>query len=214
MELPRSYLSYSSISLWEKNKDGFRKRYYENVKDPETPEMAFGKKIAKLLEDNDPLMAKIPRYSSPEHKIEVIIGEVPLIGYVDSFEPGPNSILEYKTGRAKPDGKPRWDAVEVARTDQLPMYSLMVKEKYDTVDNRTRLVWLRTLTKQKSIEFDGHMLMGSGYDMELDPDHEPQAFERIVYEYERQFMKEKIIRVAREIEDDFKSYKRTNIGIL
>lgn len=216
MNLPKKYLSYSAISLWQRNKDEYRRRYYENIKSPETPEMIYGKKIAKILEsglfDDHPKLRKIPRYRSPEHPLEVTIDDIPLLGYVDSFDPGLGRFIEYKTGRNNVDGTDRWNTIEVYKTDQLPMYSLMVKEKYGYVENLCHLVWLRTVFTQKVTEFDGHRLVAEEKNVTLEGYF--KIFPRRIFEYERQAMKDKIIRIAKEIETDYGAYQRTKSLVL
>lgn len=216
MYLPKKYLSYSAISLWEKNKEQFRKRYYENEPSPDTPEMVYGKKIAKILElgkfDGHPTLGKIPRYSHPEHKMEIEIEGIPLLGYIDSYDPENFRFIEYKTGRNNSDGKPRWTLLDVHKTDQLPMYSLMIKEKYGTVENLCHLVWMRTVFTKKTLEFEGHTLESDERDVIIDGHYE--VFERKIYDYERKKLREKIIRIAHEIEDDYTSYKKTKDSLL
>lgn len=216
MNLPKKYLSYSAISLWEKNKDGFRKKYYENVPQKETPEMIYGKKIAKLLETgrfiDHQILGKIPRYSKPECKIEVMIEDVPVLGFLDSFNPETNAFIEYKTGRETIDGRPRWDKVAVHKHEQLDMYSLLIKEKYGSVDNLCHLVWLRTIFEQKTKEFSGMTLTSDTPNVRIDGHFE--VFERRIFEYERQAIKDKIIKIAKEIEEDYEYYQKTHETVL
>lgn len=216
MNLPKKYLSYSQISLWEKNKEGYRRRYYDNEPSAETLEMVYGKKIAKILEtgrfNDHPILGKIPRYDTPEHKIDLMIDDVPFMGYIDSYDSQGHRFIEYKTGRNGPNNKPRWDLPAVYKTDQIPIYSLMIKEKYGEVDNLAHLVWLRTVFTKKTMEFEGHVLESDDKDVKIDGHFE--VFERNVFEYERQAMREKIIRIANEIEQDYDYYKRTKEGVL
>lgn len=208
--LPKKYLSYSAIDLWTKNKEQYRKRYYDNEPFIETPEMKYGKMLHHLIEINDPYVKKIPRYTSPEFRIETIIDEVPVIGYIDNLCPYTFRFLDYKTGRPKPDGRPRWDAAEVARTDQLPFYSLFLKEKFGEVEDLCHLVWLPTVFKKKTVEFDGHTLEADARDVEWNG--EVHMFRRVVRKYEREAMREKIIRAANEISDDYQAYKKADRG--
>lgn len=209
MDLPKKYLSYSAISLWERNKQEFRERYYENKKSPETPEIILGRKIAKILESgevaHDPILQAVPRYSHPEHKLEVTIGEIPILGYLDSFDPQTNSFLEYKTGRPNNDGSPRWDDLSVAKHEQLDIYSMLIKEKYGSVNNKCTLVWIETAYKKEQIEFDGRILEAKSSEIILTGP--VRTFTRTIFEWERTRMKDKIIRIAKEIENDWIHYK-------
>lgn len=200
------------MSLWQRDKEAYRRRYYENEIPVETKEIMYGKKIAKILEmgkfDDHPTLKKIPRYTSSEHRIECLIGDIPFVGVIDSYEPDTFKFIEYKTGRNNVNGTARWDQVTVKKTDQLPIYSLIIKEKYGHVDNLTQLVWLRTIRIKKTIEFDQMILESDGDDVQLDGHVE--IFKRRIFKWERNMMKEKIISLAREIEIDYDSYRRTH----
>lgn len=213
LTLPKKYLSYSAIDLWSKSKDGFRKRYYLNEPFIETPETAYGKVVHKWIETGDPRAKNVPSYNLHEARIELMIGEVPMIGYIDSLCEHTARFYDYKTGRPKPDGSLRWDPVEVARTDQLPFYSLFLKEKSGHVEDLCHLIWLPTTYKKKQIEFQGHTLESDSRDIEWSG--EVHCFPRIIREYERKAAKDKIIRCANEISKDYEEYRKTiDLGTL
>lgn len=200
----KSYLSYSAISLWLENKASYRRRYYELAPDFESPSLLYGKKIASLLEADDPLLKHVPRYACPEFKIETDIDGVPMLAYIDSFDPAQNKILEYKTGTLRPDGLPRWNENKVMKSMQLPLYSLMVEEKFGFVDPETILIWLKTKFVPRTIEWNGHILVSEARDIELDG--EIFAFKRIISKEDRQQMK-KLVKICHdEITRDFKDY--------
>lgn len=199
--LPRSYLSYSSWSLWKRDKQAFRRRYYFNEDSFETVETIFGKKIAKRLEDKDPELSFIPSYSKSEHGIETIIGDVPVKGYLDTFEPDSFSFGEYKTGHLSKEGKAPWDIVKVAKHDQLPFYSLLIESKYGKVDRVTHLHWLETKFKEKKIMFEGIELIANSRELELTG--KILTFKRIIPKWERDEIKKSIIKVAEEISEDY-----------
>jgi hypothetical protein len=199
--LPRSYLSYSSWSLWKRDKQAFRRKYYFNEAPFETVETIFGKKIAKRLEDKDPELSFIPSYSKSEHGIETLIGDVPVKGYLDTFEPDTFSFAEFKTGHLSKNGKSPWDEVKVARHDQLPFYSLLIEAKYGKVDRVTYLHWIETAFKEKKIMFDGMELIADTRELQLTGRIE--TFKRIIPKWERDNIKESILLVAREISEDY-----------
>lgn len=199
--LPKPYLSYSQFRLWKDNKDAYRRRYYFNEPSWDTPETLFGRQIAKKLEQGDTVLSTVPRYDTPEHKIELEVGGIPLLGYLDSFHSTEHKILEYKTGHHSKDGKAPWDRVKVQKHEQLDFYSLLVEEKYGHVDPLTMLVWLETVKKQKTVEFEGHILTGKDYTIELTG--RVECFKRKVFSYERKNIKKEIISVAQEIAADY-----------
>jgi len=204
--LPKKYLSYSAIDLWNKNKDAYRKRYYENEPFVETPETLYGKKIHKFIETDDPIAKKIPKYNLREFRLEVKIDDVPIVAFLDSLCGLTGRFYDYKTGRPKPDGKPRWDAVEVAKTKQLPYYSLFIKELSGDVEDLCHLIWLPTHYTKKTVEFAGHTLESDSKDVEWNG--EVHVFPRVIHEYERKAAREEIIRSAHEISEDYVAYKK------
>lgn len=199
----KDYLSFSAVRLWLSNKDGYRKHYYEGAAGIDTVYTRFGKTIAETLESRDftkyPELAKIPFYSVSEHPLEAYFDGVKVIAYLDLFEPETFSIGEVKTGV-----KSAWDKVKVRQWDQLPWYSLMVKETYGKVDPRVHLIWLQTEFKEQK-----GMLQNS----ELQLTGKMQIFPRHIVEYERKRIREQIINAAKEIKDDYATYRRTTSSI-
>lgn len=203
--LPRPHFSYSQFDLWRKNPSQYRARYYLNQKLPETPEIIFGRHVARLLEDGRRLR-KIKRYSKAEHQLDVDIIGVPIMAYLDSFDPIGKRFKEFKTGHYRADGSPPWNNILVRRHDQLPFYSLMIELQYGEVENLCELVWLETRFKREQIEFDGHILGSEGRRLELTGSY--QVFQRIIRKWERQAMKRNIIKVIKEISEDYGNFKK------
>lgn len=208
MKLPRGYLSWSSVDLWRKSKEQYRSRYYRNEEQPDSPEMRFGKKVAKMLEDRAfdeyPFLKDVMKLPVSEHQILVDIGGIPVKAYLDMYDPATHSFLEFKTGKKKPDGMPRWSPVEVAKHDQLPFYSLLIEESEGEVENMTHLVWLETEFEMKTVEFDGHALEGSSRELRLTG--QVEVFPRKIEKWERARMKDLLIKTANEITDDYEVY--------
>lgn len=193
------------MSLWLKNKDDFRKRYYLNAPDRNSPEMDFGKAIAKLLEDSDPSVAHVPRLPVPEQAFVVEIDEVPVKGYIDTFDPETKQFFEYKTGHLDRSGNVPWDMVKVRKHPQLTLYSLAIEVKYGSVENVCKLIWLETQFKKKKHTFAGIELEGESRELELTGRME--VFERDIKKWERTRMRKLIRKVAEEISNDFQTYK-------
>ena len=131
---PKTELSYSGWRLWREDKEKYRDKYYRNLPSHDSPEMTFGKKIAKILESpeeiaKNPLLQEVPRYTHPEFRLQVEMEGVRLNGFIDSFDPVSNRFLEYKTRHKNYKGDVPWDSVKVAKHEQLPFYSLMIAEK-------------------------------------------------------------------------------------
>ncbi len=200
MNLPKEYLSWSQINVWLKSKEQYRQQYYFGKKSPDTPQMMYGREIAEALENNDPTLAHIPRYANPEQSLKVTLDGIPLIGYLDSYDPKKHTFLEYKTSSSEKT----WNALSVRKHDQLTMYSMMIEEQYGKVRNLCHLVELKTAWKTKTVEFDGIMLEGISRELMLTGEF--NMFPRRIEKWERERMKEIIKRVATEIEQDYATY--------
>lgn len=203
LQKKKTYCSWSQINLWRRARDQYRLKYFygQNLPFQETPETLFGKEIAKKLEENHESLAHVPRYSKMEYKIFANIGGVNVLGYLDSFDPEKKQFIEYKTGHVRFDGKAPWSQFEVEKHDQLVLYSLLVEVSEKKVKNKADLIWLETVKKPKTVEFDGNILIGSSYDLELTGRME--RFTRIISKDERKWMRNEIIKVWKEIEEDY-----------
>ncbi len=161
-----------------------------------------------MLEDDHSDLRHIPRYDKPEHKIEIDLDGIKVMGYLDSFGEKECCFLDYKTGHLSKDGKVPWDRVKVAKHEQLPFYSMLIKEKYGKVRNSCEIVWLETAFKKKK-----KFVMGN--EMESDTEElyltgKMVIFKRTVLEWERKKIKEDIKKIAKEISIDYETYCKRN----
>lgn len=202
--LPRGYLSYSAWDLWTKSPTQFRKRYYENETPFETTETRFGKKIADLLESGIKIDG-IDHCEEVEYPFDFEHEGLRLYGRLDGFNPSDFSIIEIKTGHANKDGKAPWDAVKVRKHKQLVFYALVIELMHGQVNDLVRLFWLETEFEKKEDEFDGHRLETTTRNLNLTGRVEP--FRRTIEKWERERMLADILRVAREISDDYTKYQ-------
>lgn len=197
--LPRAYLSYSQLRLWLDNKNTYRDRYYLN-KPPFTSIFTiFGQTFAKRLENNDPTLSHIPKYSKPEYDIKCVIDGVPIRGFIDSYDPEKKAFLEYKTSITD-----MWNEESVKKHLQLDFYSFIIKELYGSVQEECSLIWIGTQWKNNFVYYKGHKLEGA---RELELTGKTQEFKRIITDEERGKIKELIIQVATEISDDYTAFK-------
>jgi len=205
--LPKKYLSYSAISLWYKSPEEFKKRYFLGQPSPTSPYMMFGKEVAEALESGSyPL---IPRFTHSEFKIEVEVEGVKILGYLDSFEKDTGKIMEYKSGIPHKDGKPRWTQAEVQKLDQLPFYSMLVKEKFSLFKPWVKLVYLETEWCEDTVqeEFDGHMLDKKVNRLQLNGNI--TEFNRRIELWEHERMVDWIVRAAEQISDAYERHSET-----
>lgn len=210
-ELPRPYISYSAYHLWRTSKDQYRKRYYENEKPLETIETKFGKQIADWLESNDPRTKHIPNYLAREYDIEVMIEGTRVIGRIDGFDETRIRFLDHKSSHKDKDGKVPWDKVKVRKLEQLPFYSMLLKEKFGKVDNRCHLIWIETEFIENQEEFGGHILRAQGRELKMTG--RVKKFPRVIRQFERKRIKEDLILAIKEIKQDYAEYrnKKSNV---
>ncbi len=116
-------LSWSSLSLFNLkpygDKEKWYRRYVLGTKDPVNNEMIFGKKIADSFQSKTPL-APVTLYPVVEHKLEVKLDGIPLIGYIDTYDSDTHCFREFKTGKAA------WTQKRANEHGQLKMYALML----------------------------------------------------------------------------------------
>ena len=203
VKLPKAYLSYSAWYSWNKNKNQFRKRYYENEPSYETRETIFGKKIAEMLEQkkDDPILSKIPRGKKSEFEIKTVIRGIPVLGYLDSFTKKTGSIFENKTGRIP------WDQKRVDDHDQLPFYAMCVKEKFGYYDPYVLLSWLETMLVERRETIGGiDFTNDDERDKEIRLTGRIAVFTREIYDADIEKITESFVKTAKEIEEDYRGW--------
>ncbi len=199
--LPKPHLSFSQIELWIKARETYRKKYY--AKDPpqyaQSPEMAFGNEVTEAMERNEEWCAFIPRHKTFEHEMIFDIGGVKILAYIDNIDLETMTFREQKTGRTP------WTQNKVNKHKQLDIYSLGLQEKYGKINDKCELVHVMTEKVLKTKMFQGIELESDSYDLKLTGEY--TIFERIITQQERDDMKTLIIKVAREIEEDWVANK-------
>ncbi len=146
--LPKGYLSWSAINCWMTNPERFRREYFENLERLDTKYLRFGKGIAELIEKgkHKDILPDLPVYSHPEYKMQCEIMGVPILGFIDSYDPEKNVFLEYKTG------KNPWDQRKVQKHDQLTLYAAMLKAITGKMPEYCDLIWIETREGAKQVE--------------------------------------------------------------
>lgn len=139
MDLDRP-LSWSAISSFRYDKDQWYKKYVLKQREPETPEMAFGKFVGERLASDPDYLQQVPRYSVFEHELRTELNSIPLIGFIDSYDPETHNFLEYKTGKRP------WTQERADSHGQIDMYLLMLHliNGVDIENVDIKLVWLPT----------------------------------------------------------------------
>lgn len=209
-ELPRTHLSWSSYSLWKRDKDAFRRRYYENEKPFDTAETLFGKETDRRMEENDADLSYVPRYGSSEYEIEAVIHGTKIIGRIDSFDDKKIKFIERKTGHADKSGKAPWNKVKVRKHGQLVFYSMLLKERFGKVHDVCHLVWQETEFFKQTRSMGGHVLDELGKSRSLRLTGKIKKFSRRIQEWERKKLKTDLIVVIEQIKKDYAEYKQNS----
>lgn len=154
-----------------------------------------------MIENKDPTLDHVKQYSKPEHRFEIEIDGVTVMGYIDSYCPDTKSILEYKTSRTT-----FWNTQTVAKHKQLDLYSLAIEMTEGEVNDDLELIWLET---EKFNEITTGLIPTTGaYEMRLTGKME--VFPRTVTEEDRQSMRDLVLQVADQISEDYTEYMKSN----
>lgn len=209
----KDHLSFSAIRLWEDNRDGYRRKYYpEEGESISTVYTQFGKKIAEVLESRDytqyPALKQVPFYPVSEQSVECDIDGVPVRGFLDLYNPETYSFGEVKSGIVHHKNGPPWTKVKVRQWKQLPFYSLLIKEKFGSVDPVCHLIWLETFFVEAKTSTLSSALKVK---RKLDLTGRMEIFPRRITNAQRDLMRQLIITSAQEIEDDYKKYQQVHV---
>lgn len=152
INLPRGYLSYSQISLWQQNPKNYAQIYFDGRDELRTSNraMEYGKVVADALENGidtgdlltDSAMLMLPKYDVADQEIRTTLptkdGNIPILIKPDSLDSKTKDFIEYKTGRTA------WTQKKVEKHLQLYFYALGIYLEYKVVPKNVRLVWIET----------------------------------------------------------------------
>jgi len=146
--LPRPHLSWSSMSCWNSSPARFRREYFECGKKLDTKYLRFGKGIADLIDSGKykELLPDLEVYEITEHEIRTDIRGIPILSYIDDYDPVNNVFREKKTGKIP------WTQAKVIKHGQLLFYAVALKHSHGKVPEYCHLDWIET--KVGSIEVD------------------------------------------------------------
>lgn len=136
-------ISWSSYYLFKFSPEKWYLKYVLKQKDPETPEMAFGKELATHLENGTCTIKELTKHltNKKEHPFKVMFGEIPIVGFADDFcDKSFKKLNEVKTG------KKAWTQKRVDEHGQFNFYLLMnfITNKIKPEDVECKLFWLPT----------------------------------------------------------------------
>lgn len=143
--LKKRPLSYSAFNSFCDPDWGNPEKWYETYilgKRQSSPELIFGSKIDRRIQDDLTFLPFLPRYTHMQLKMNVVIGKnIPLIGIPDGVNINPVKVLaDFKTGVQK------WDQKRADKSKQLTWYLLLLwmSRKLKPEDFTCRIHWLPT----------------------------------------------------------------------
>lgn len=184
------------MNCWLTNKARFRKEYFENGDKLDTKFLQFGKGIAVMIEEgkHKDILPDLVVYEIPEYEIRCDVAGVPILSYLDGYNPSNNEFGEYKTGKIP------WTQAKVQKHDQLVFYATALKWKNGVMPTCCDLYWIETREQlTEHAEFWDNK-------KELNVTGRIRPFHREFDEREIERMEQLIIRSANEISDAYKRY--------
>lgn len=118
---PYSWSQHSSFRDYDKEE--WYSKYILGKTTPTNKRMLFGSQVGKRIENDPTYIPQLPR-GIMEYGIEVDMGDISLVGYMDAYDPETKTINEYKT--SSPVG---WDQKKVEEHGQLTLYALLLMLK-------------------------------------------------------------------------------------
>ncbi len=195
--LPRTYLSYSAWHCWRTNPVRFRREYFEKGRKLDTKYLRFGKGIAKAIEDGSYIetIPNLPVMEVSEQKIIAEVLGVPILSFIDTYDPLTRDFGEFKTG-INP-----WTKAKVQKHDQLLFYAVAIRAWTKVMPRRCLLHWIETT--EESVDKDDFW---ANVDKQLSVTGRIESFERVFDERELERMEKEILKSALEISEAYKSF--------
>jgi hypothetical protein len=153
MNLPKkdkngnSYLSYSQISLFKRDKDEYYQNYIIGKKFEGNEYTDFGSKVGEALEKNDftsfseqesNILKQVTRLDEFERRVILKYEGFYIVGYVDTNKKDLTRIIDYKTGGLKKE----WQYVKPEYT-QLHIYALSIRQETGITPTKASVEFIR-----------------------------------------------------------------------
>ncbi len=163
-DLPRGHLSWSQLSLWEKDPNLYYQIYIDGLDMIRTPYLKLGTRLDEAIQNGqdefkDPminyLVMMLPKYPKMQYRIEIDFEGIKLVGLLDGFSALRKKLVigEYKSGQ-------KFTQTKADKLGQLDVYSLLVWKKFGRLPDKIYLHWAETKVKeneegQKEVFFTG-----------------------------------------------------------
>jgi hypothetical protein len=188
------------MSCWINSPARFRREYFECGKKLDSKYLRFGKGIAELIESgkHKELLPELIVYEVREFEIVTNICGVPVLSFIDDYDPVNNVFREKKTGKIP------WDMARVIKHGQLTFYATALKHSVGKIPEYCHLDWVQSKevndesiedfwrTNEKTIQVTGLI----------------KSFCRKFHPIEIERMEKLIVKSANEISDAYKNFLR------
>lgn len=153
LHIPRGYLSWTQLTLWEKNQKEYERIYFYGGEHRRSKYMDFGSEVADDAENGTSeresvkaLNVILPTYKIVEHKIDTEVktdkGILRLHGRLDTYEP--IRFRERKTGTVK------WTQRKVDTHGQIDYYYMLVYLSEGKLPTEAYLDWAETKVDEET----------------------------------------------------------------
>ncbi len=195
--LPKSYLSWSQMQIWKTNPERYKREYFEKGEKLNTKFLRFGKGIAEMIElgTHGSILPDLIVYTEREYEINISINGVPILSFLDSYDPIDNVFREVKTGKIP------WTQVKVQKHDQLTFYATALHAKHGGMPEYCDLDWIETVENQGD-ESD----FFSTIDKKINCTGKLKTFRRNFDFREIERMEADILKVALEISEAYRAF--------
>lgn len=124
--LAKRALSWSAIASFEWSKEDWYKKYVLKIKQPSNPAMEFGKVVGERLATDTTFLPEVLRYPVFEKELRGVIGDIPLVGFLDSYDPATHHFYEYKTSA----NTKKWNQKSAEAHGQILFYMFLIWVNY------------------------------------------------------------------------------------
>ena len=198
--LPRPHLSWSAMSCWISSPARFRREYFECGKKLDTKYLRFGKGIAELIETGKykELLPDLEVYEINEHEIRTTKKGVPILSYIDDYDPVNNVFREKKTGKIP------WTQAKVIKHGQLVFYATALKHSIGKMPEYCDLDWIET-REAKADDIDDFWRENEKI---IKVTGKIKSFHREFDEREIEKMEDQIVKSADQISEAYQEFLR------
>jgi len=193
-----SYISYSQIQLFKKDREEYHQRYILSQKFEGNAYTDFGSKVGKALETGDynsfstreiTTLKKCERLDEFEKRVKINFEGFYVLGFIDTISKDYSKIIDYKTGGANKEYQ--YNKEEYT---QLCYYALAIRQEFGITPKTAQVNFIR----RKGNAFKGENLTVGNEVKIIDVDITYNRLKKVYWE---------IITVANQIESFYKLYK-------